>query len=337
MGTITPNTSNSDQLANAQAAVQLCAAASATSTSNPINEFGTLMPGWKIVWNGKQTIDCNYAFVAQNSNGDYALAIRGSVPPFGSYNDWDVFANWVLEDLDVLTMSQWSFASTPKPLISTGASIAFANLLFMTDTLGSNQFITDFLLANTVGNGKQLIITGHSLGGNIASVFTSYYVEILKKKGQSTNNISLYTFAAPAAGNADFATDLDAKLPTAWHYENVNDLVPKFPVFGGIVLTSLMYLPQPEAADINLSYKGHDMSLREAFLLLAGVLLTQGYQQPVNNYTVFNNELDPKFESNTVSAWFGQAGSQHQITNYAKYLGVKLPVSLAKKPLVETV
>jgi hypothetical protein len=332
MGTKTPNVANGDQLANAQIAVQLCAIASAT---DPVKEIGDLSSGWKIVWNGKQTVDGNYAFVAQNSNGDYALAIRGSVPLDGTFSNWDVFANWVLEDLDVLTMSHWSFASTPKPLISTGSSIAFANLLFMTDTLGSNQFITDFLLANTVDKGKQLIITGHSLGGNIASVFASYYVEILKKKGLSSSNISLYTFAAPAAGNADFATDLDAKLLTAWHYENANDLVPKFPVFGGIVLTSLLYIPQPAASQINLTYKGHKMSLREAFLLLSGVLLTQGYQQPVNNYTVFNNDLDTSFEDNTVEDWFQQAGTQHQIVNYANYLGVQLPVSLAALPLVE--
>ena len=334
MGTNTPNISNGDQLANAQVAVQLCALASA---ADPVNEIDNLLPGWEIVWNGKQTIDCNYAFVAKNADGNYALAIRGSVPPFGNFNDWDVFANWVLEDLDVVTMSQWSFASTPKPLISTGASIAFTNLLFMTDTLGSNQFVTDFLLANAVGNGKQLMITGHSLGGNIASVFASYYVEILKKKGQSTSNVSLFTFAAPAAGNADFATDLDAKLPTAWHYENLNDLVPKFPVFAGLVVTSLMYIPQPTASDIYLSYKDQKMSLREAFLLLAGALLQQGYQQPSNNYTLFNTDLYSKYEDNTVEAWFDQAGAQHQIINYAKYLGVKLPASLAMQPLAELV
>lgn len=330
MGTITPNIGNGDQLANAQAAVQLCSVASAT---NPVDEIGNLMPGWKIVWNGKQTIDCNYAFVAQNSNGDYALAIRGSVTP-ENFDSWDVFANWVLEDLDVITMTQWAFASTPKPLISTGSSIAFANLLFMTDTLGSNQFITDFLLANTVDSGKQLIITGHSLGGNIASVFASYYVEILKKKSQSISNISLYTFAAPAAGNADFATDLDAKLLTAWHYESINDLVPKFPVFAGIVITSLMYIPKPSASEIYLTYNGQSMSLREAFLILAGALLKQGYQQPANNYTIFNTDLDIDDEANTVEAWFDQAGVQHQIFNYANYLGVKLPVSQAKQPLV---
>lgn len=334
MGTITPNTTNSVQPENAKTAVQLC---SVTFAQNPVNDIGTLMPGWKIVWNGTQSLDANYAFIAVDATGDnYVLAFRGSVPPQG-FSDWDVFANWILEDLNVVAQVNWPYASTSKARISAGAYIAFSNILYMKDSLGSDLSINDYLLANVVGNGKQLIITGHSLGGNLANIFASYYVQTLTSNGQSSGNVSLYTFAAPSAGNSDFANDLDAKLPAAWHYQNANDIVPNFPVFDGLVFTSLLYLPQPLAANITVTFNQQTVSLREAFLLLAGVFLSGDYQQPKTNYTIFGTELYPKYENNTAEQWFGQAGAQHALVNYANYLGVKLPVALARQPLVQAV
>ncbi|UPK72092.1 lipase family protein [Chitinophaga filiformis] len=335
MGTITRNTSGSNQTANAQIAVQLCAIPFSTDPNGDMEKLG-----WKIVWNGIQTIDANYAFIAVDSTGNnYALIIRGSVPPHSIFSDWDLFANWVLEDLGVVTMAHWPYASTPKPMISTGAYIAFTNMLLMQDSLGSGLSINEYLLANTTGNGKQLIIAGHSLGGNIANVYTSFYVDTLKQQGLSADNISLFTFAAPAAGNGDFANDLDAKLPltNAWHYQNSNDIVPNFPVFAGLVYTATLYAAPPEAAQITVTYQGQTVSLGEAFLLLAGVFLLYGYQQPQHNYTIFKTDLYGDNDQNTVQDWFGQAGDQHALSNYANYLGVTLPVSVARQPLLQPV
>src|SRR5690606_3885210 len=154
-----------------------------------------------------------------------------------------------------------------------------------------------------------------------ANVFSSYFVSTLVKDGYATSNVSLFTFAAPAPGNGDFATDLDTKLPTAWHYQNSNDIVPNFPVSDTIFLTGFLYVPQPSAAEITVTYKGHTVSLREAFFLLAGVFLLYHYQQQGNNYTVFSASLDDQYLSNTVEDWFGQAGAQHAVSNYAAFLG----------------
>ncbi len=335
MSKIIPNSNNgSNQPANAKIAVQLCAI---TAAPNPVADIGALMPGWKIVWNGTQTIDANYAFIAVDATGkNYALAIRGSVPPKSIFTDWDIFANWVLEDLDVVTQASWTYASTSQPRISSGAYLAFTNMLDMKDSLGSNQSIYDYLIANTVGDGKQLLITGHSLGGNMANVYASFYVQTLINSGQSSANVSLCTFAAPAAGNADFATDLDQKIPAAWHYQNINDIVPNFPVFDGLVFVSALYLPKPLAAEITVDYQGHTVNLNEAVLLLAGVFLLYGYQQPTNNYTIFTTNLNPQYTDNTPKSWLAQGGYQHQIANYANYLGVQLPV-IPHTPFVEVV
>lgn len=335
MSKITPNSSNgSNQPAISKTAVQLCAI---TGAPNPVADIGALMPGWKIVWNGIQTIDANYAFIAVDSTGkNYALAIRGSVPPKSIFTDWDIFANWVLEDLGVVTQASWPYASTSQPRISSGAYLAFTNMLDMKDSLGSNQSLYDFLIANTVGDGKQLLITGHSLGGNLANVYASFYVQTLINSGKAAANVSLCTFAAPAAGNADFATDLDAKIPAAYHYQNINDIVPNFPVFDGLVFVSSLYLPKPLAVDIKVTHQDHPLRLNEAILLLAGVFFLYGYQQPTNNYTIFNTNLNPQYQDTTVKSWLGQGGYQHQIANYANYLGVTLPV-IPHTPFVEVV
>jgi hypothetical protein len=104
-----------------------------------------------------------------------------------------------------------------------------------------------------------------------------------------------------------------------------------------MALASLLYIPQPASAEIYLTYKDQKMNLREAVLLLAGVLLTKGYQQPANNYTIFSTALYSQFEDNTVEDWLGQGALQHQIVNYATYLGVQLRAPQAKKAFVEAV
>jgi len=61
-------------------------------------------------------------------------------------------------------------------------------------------------------------------------VFASYFVTAMAKP-HNFQHTYLYTFAAPGAGNADYANNLDSKLANAWHYENANDIIPKFPHF----------------------------------------------------------------------------------------------------------
>lgn len=327
MKPITPNTANfSAQPADASTAVWLCFV---TYSTNPVNEIGQYLPGWQIVWNGVQTFDGNYAFIASDATGEnFALTIRGSLPPKDIFSNWDVFANWILEDLNVVTQSKWPYTSptVSDAVVSSGAYLAFTNMECMKDSLGSGLSILQFLQQHVINAGKKLLITGHSLGGNMANVYASYLVQQISVTGYVASKLSLFTFAAPASGNSSFVQDLDDKLPNAWHYQNANDIIPNCPVAARIILTGLLYTPQPAAYKISVTFKGLTVTLQEAFLMLGGIFLLYDYQQENNHYVIFGTDLYPEYEDNTPEDWFAQAGAQHALSNYAGFLGIDLPV-----------
>lgn len=336
MTTISNNAGNGIQLTDPQNAVLLC---SYSELTNP-GALSSYMKGWEIVWNGILTDDGNYAFIATDApRNNYVLAIAGSLMTTGTLlKDWDTFANWVLEDFNILTHKNWPFATTANAYITDGAHIGFTNLQNMKDSLKSNLTATDYLVANAIKKGKKVIITGHSLGGNIANVFASYFISYLTTEKYSTDKlslVSLYTFAAPAPGNGAFAKDLDAKLPNAWHYQNSLDIIPNFPVADNIYKVASMYSPQPAASAISVIFPNNSnpISLGEGFIMLSGVLTLCGYKQQANNYTIFTptTKLNPAHLANTVGDFFLQAGSQHAVSNYAANLGVSLTIKQASQ------
>ncbi|MBC9932990.1 lipase family protein [Chitinophaga qingshengii] len=313
--------------AHAQTAVLLSAIAYSTQVKIDLEKH---LPGWTLVWEGYETVDGNFGFIAEDPTGEfYGLAFRGSLPPADIFNDWDAFANWVLEDLDVISLSTWHYTSDGTAKISAGANRAFNNVASMKDELrvGSSR-IYNFLKTQVVSQNKRVIITGHSLGGNIANVYTSYFVTALQQEGIHYEGTWLFTFAAPAAGDAAFATDLDNKVPNSWHYENVNDVIPKFPVISTMLMASLLYIPTPSSGDIIVTYDGYQMSLRDGYLLMTGLLYGFGYMQQALHYVLFNSTLDPRYLSNTLSDYFHQLGAQHALTQYAGYLDVQVDAAL---------
>lgn len=323
--------SNTTSATTQQLAVSLCAV---TYSTDPQTDIATYLPGWSIVWNGTQTDDGNYAFIALDPTSTiYALAIRGSLPPFEVMDNWAAFANWVLEDLDVVTRIAWPYTQDPSSgaLIASGTNRAFTQVQGMVDSMGSTLSIYDYLQQNATGSNNQVLITGHSLGGNVANVYASYFVSQLATDKNSFSNIALVTFAAPAAGNSAFATDLDGKLSDAWHYENENDIVPKCPVAITVALLGFMYIGGPSAGEITCTYDNKTVSLREAFELFAAVLAFYEYTQQNLHYQTFNVATDSAYTQNTLSDFFNQAGYQHEVVHYATNLGVTLPSTLVEQ------
>ena len=72
----------------------------------------------------------------------------------------------------------------------------------------------------------QIWVTGHSLGGAMASLASTWlaYYNVAPRK-----NIILYTFGMPRVGNYDYALQHDQLVNNSWRVVNDDDLVPHFP------------------------------------------------------------------------------------------------------------
>ncbi|MGL4819567.1 MAG: lipase family protein [Bacilli bacterium] len=71
---------------------------------------------------------------------------------------------------------------------------------------------------------KKLYITGHSLGGALATLFAVEIANALRNCNQS-----LITFASPKVGDKQFAQQANLLLEESYRFVNLNDLVPLLP------------------------------------------------------------------------------------------------------------
>ncbi|WP_019501745.1 lipase family protein [Pseudanabaena sp. PCC 6802] len=176
---------------------------------------------WKLVW-GPGITDKNLMYVAQNQlNPDrYSLAIRGT--------DFDFFSN-IKEDFWVSQVKYPYATSVGSALmVSNGALFGLQNLQKAIDpSLG--QTLEDYLKMLVTNSSVNLVVTGHSLGGCLASLALIWLYDTIPTWSINANNMQLsgYTFAAPTAGNSDFANYFDAKVGSnCFRVVNPLDVVP---------------------------------------------------------------------------------------------------------------
>jgi triacylglycerol lipase len=302
-----PNDTNSGGQLNIEAAVQ------------------SIFPTCQVVWSSTNTYDDNYAYIVQAPGPNYEcfLTVRGSLPFEANGQvviDWATIANWLLEDFDIYTQGAWVYADSDNAYIASGSLKAFTNIQTATNFIGgTGQDAYSYLVANAVGKGYPVYITGHSLGGNIANVYASYFAQQLAGAGLSNANNFLFTFAAPAAGNQDFAADLDGKFPAgqAYHYQLDNDIIPRFPVVSDVEELESMFQPAPLASAISWL----DVTLADTIQGVVDTIkgdididLIDAYVQTA--VTIAPHALAASWTSNTFSDWFLQALYQHQVSGY---------------------
>ncbi|CAI5449254.1 unnamed protein product [Caenorhabditis angaria] len=72
----------------------------------------------------------------------------------------------------------------------------------------------------------EIWVTGHSLGGAMASLAASF---IVSNKLVTASNVKLITYGQPRTGNTDFANAHDAQLPYSFRLTHNRDVVPHIP------------------------------------------------------------------------------------------------------------
>lgn len=292
-----------------------------------------LSQNWNVVWAGDFS-QPNYAFIATDGSA-FAVGIRGSELNFSEA----ALVNWFEEDLNVFLHNTWdwfvpsSAGNTYKAVIARGAYDGLTALQSMTDP-STGGTLADFLVTNAVNNDAWITVTGHSLGGNLASVFGPWMQWYINNNSSSNyngknavyNQMGVYTYAAPTAGNPDFALYFDALFPNinSGRFYNTNDVIPHFAA--DISTVETMFTNGPEATQISYTYDGITVTLSNFFfttrLALYADMLKYGFYTQTNGTTgtfAFTLPINQDYLANTLEDWLEQAGSQHSGVAYLNH------------------
>ena len=293
--------------------------------SNLTDSFVKYAPEYEVVFQ-PQAVNGNYAIIAKKVNAEqYALIIRGSVIEFSN----EGFQNFFLQDFNIFTMKDWAYADTvKKAYISRGTYIGFQNLLQLKD-VATGLSLKEYIEKNTPEQAS-IVVSGHSLGGNLAYPLAGY----LKKELQSKHRIQLITFGAPAAGNAAFVQDLEEKFPDAERYAIDNDIAPMFPdlkeignISAKMGLDSVLHLGDIIGGDIGKNLNaGNLLNIASEILDKTNILdESRKYVQSQKHLRPLAGK-DTSFPKGAVSAelLFNRAYQFHKIDMYAIMLGGKV-------------
>jgi triacylglycerol lipase len=310
-------------------AATLSAIAYCDTEASIVNSLKNTLPDWTLAWIPDVEINGNYAYIAYNETAQqYAVAIRGSVLDFS----WQAFEDWFEQDFNVIYQSDWTYpTSDQNPKTSRGAADGLSDLTSLVSTTTGKQVrMLDFLQATAVANDISILVTGHSLGGGLATVFAPWLYYQIKSAKKTVPSMPVMTFAAPAVGNQAFAAAYDATFPNSWRYYNSQDIVPM--ASANILNMGNLYSPAPEASSISTTYDGVTVTLQDAIIALDGVVV--GSEIHYDSVYAQTNAASGSVELNaagklfTVTAtdpleqWFEQAGAQHSLSNaYLPFLG----------------
>lgn len=261
---------------------------------------------WKLVWLALSAANANMAFIAQNGSNEFAVVARGTDA------DWTD----ILEDLDVGTVVPFPESGSPKPYVSKGAMDAFKRVINARSLASSpspNLTLTQALAAalkSASSPEPTVYLTGHSLGGCIATMLAPY---LQAQTWPKQPKYAVMTYAAPTAGVQSFV-DYFNSLP--WvideRQNNAYDLVPH--AWADLDTTTGWYPdPGPQATE-------------EVKLLIGAISQrTKGnvYVQPGTECLMNTGygKLAKNLVNKTTQDFLGQVAFQHANSTYLDLVG----------------
>ena len=280
-----------------------------------------LAPGgqWSCLWGPVQDSDqSNLAFVAGYAASAGAppqqicVAVRGT--DFDITNIWGMLEQ-IWEDIDATDPQPMPWAPSDPARIASGT----LDGLTIVEALATNgQSLTDYLttfFADPANAKVTTLVTGHSLGGCLASVVAPWIRSLLPSY---TGSIQPITFAAPTAGDADFAAYSDTLFPLARRFQNSLDVVPRafydLSCLDSIYASNGLDTPDP----VWLGTLGMEAALD---------IMGASYAQPSNGTQM----LPGAFYLNDANDWYAQALHQHHLATYLGLL-TNTPVDTATLP-----
>jgi hypothetical protein len=196
---------------------------------------------FKLVWLGISPDWANLMYMVRDRRAAarFAVVVRGT--------DWDFLTDWK-EDFDVIATHDWPTASPPNPSIyvAQGAWDGLQALVAAT----SNVFnmtppgitmptpLLELLGAEALGSTYQtdvdIYVTGHSLGGAMATVVGLWLADTTSQWVLRPHKVNFksYTYASPTVGNQDFVTYYNGRTANpqvqwqAFRLYNEQDAIP---------------------------------------------------------------------------------------------------------------
>ncbi|MFI2184528.1 IPT/TIG domain-containing protein [Streptomyces sioyaensis] len=264
---------------------------------------------WQLVWLALSEANANMAYIARSTNGsnEFAVVARGT----------DADLTDILEDLDVGTVVPFPESGSPKPVaVSKGAMDAFTRVVNARSIASPSpnvtlvQALAAALKSAPSSPQPTVYLTGHSLGGCIATMLAPY---LQAQTWTHQPKFAVITYAAPTAGTQSFVDYFDS---VPWvideRQNNAYDLVPR--AWADLDTTAGWYpSPGPQATEevklligaISKRTKGN-------------VYVQPGTLRPMNTrYT----SLAKNLVNETTQDFLGQVAFQHANSTYLDLVG----------------